>query len=90
MSASDWKNPAPPKGSDERSFLHDIANPLGTTVLLLDMALEGLRAHSALIPSEVEHVANSLKEIERAVHMAIQHWSESIKRRSCSSCPSGH
>src|SRR5689334_13956231 len=43
--------------NNERSFIHEIANPLGTALILSETLLEDLESHSDLDPDEKARIA---------------------------------
>lgn len=60
-------------GSDERGFLHDLASPLGTAMLLVDSLLEDLQERASIDPDDV------MRTVE--IHQALERLSNLLKNR---------
>ena len=52
-------------GSDERTFLHDLATPLGTAILLADSILEDFQSRQGVDPDDLMRVAEIYKSLEK-------------------------
>ena len=53
--------------NDEKSFLHDLASPLGTAMLLTQSVLDNLQSQSTIQPDDIDglnEAYNALKEIK--------------------------
>ena len=60
-------------GSDEREFLHDLASPLGTAMLLADSLLEDLQERTSIDPDDVMRMVD--------IHQALERLSKLLKNR---------
>lgn len=52
-------------GIEERAFLHDLATPLGTAMLLADSILEDVKARSNVDPDDLFRLENIFQSLEK-------------------------
>jgi hypothetical protein len=52
-------------GTDERTFLHDLATPLGTAMLLADSILEDVRTRPSVDPDDLMRLENIFQSLEK-------------------------
>jgi hypothetical protein len=52
-------------GSDEREFLHDIASPIGTAILLGDSLLEDFQNRSTTDPDDLTRLVGIFQSLEK-------------------------
>jgi hypothetical protein len=62
--------------NEERKFLHDLATPLGTAILLADMILQNSKKKPQVSAEEIEQmemIANALDKIQIKLKERRQH-----------------
>ncbi len=58
-------NNIPEKKNPERKFLHDLATPLGTAMLLTDIILEDIQTRADIDPEDVMKLGDIYKALEK-------------------------
>ena len=54
-----------PRDTGERSFLHDLASPIGTAIFLLDVIIEEMQERSGGIPDELPRIEQTYAALEK-------------------------
>ncbi|MGE3974106.1 MAG: hypothetical protein AB7F59_06225 [Bdellovibrionales bacterium] len=67
-------------GSDERQFLHDMATPLGTAMLLTDSYIEDVKARPNVISEEVNQLTEIYAALEKLNKLLMMRREVLIKR----------
>ena len=67
-------------GSDEREFLHDIATPLGTAMLLADSLLEEIQERKEADPDDVMRLGEIYKALNHLQELLVGRREILIKR----------
>jgi hypothetical protein len=67
-------------GSDERTFLHDLASPLGTAMFLTDSVLDGVQSRPGVDPDELMQLGQIFEALEKMKKMLQDRREILIKR----------
>lgn len=54
---------------DEGNFLHDLANPVSTALILMDVALENIHMHLTCYPDELHQLRSVLSSLDQVKNL---------------------